>query len=79
MPVEEGLRIATQVAAALSAAHEHNVIHRDIKPANLMITTRGDVKVLDFGLAKAVPSSGQPADTTNVLLTQPGSIVGTVP
>jgi len=79
IPLEEVLQIATQVAAALIAAHEHNVIHRDIKPANLMITSRGDVKVLDFGLAKAVPTSGQPADTTKILLTQPGAIVGTVP
>src|SRR5215510_13580981 len=59
IPLEEVLRIATHVAAALSHAHEHKVIHRDIKPANLIITTRGDVKVLDFGLAKEVPASGQ--------------------
>ena len=54
VPVSEALHIVRQIADALETAHEHGVVHRDLKPANIKITPEGTVKVLDFGLAKAV-------------------------
>jgi serine/threonine-protein kinase len=54
IPVEESLKLALQIADALKAAHEKGVIHRDLKPANIKVTDDNSVKVLDFGLAKAV-------------------------
>jgi len=73
--------IAIALAEALSAAHRKHIIHRDLKPANVMVTEDGNVKVLDFGLARAVDQgllSGAD-DVTSLGLTQAGTIVGTMP
>ena len=58
MPLDEVLPIAKQIAEALEAAHEQGIIHRDLKPANIKVRSDGTVKVLDFGLAKAIEAHG---------------------
>ena len=82
LPVEEALPIAKQVCEALEYAHEHGIVHRDVKPANIKVLSEGTVKLLDFGLAKALESAGANIDissspTFTHLGTQFGLILGT--
>jgi len=83
IPLEESLQIALQIVEALEAAHEKGIIHRDLKPANVKVRADGQVKVLDFGLAKATeeapPSSPEMthSPTLTMQATQAGMILGT--
>jgi Tol biopolymer transport system component len=80
LPVSEALAIARQIADALDTAHERGIVHRDLKPANIKITPDGIVKVLDFGLAKAVAGDAGSRDlmqSPTVTSTHEGMILGT--
>ena len=92
LPLDEAIQFAREIAEALQAAHEHGIVHRDLKPANIALTTTDQVKVLDFGLAKAGDALGQSVSPTGmageadqqglvhsptVTVTEPGMLIGT--
>ena len=92
LPLDEAIQFAREIAEALQAAHEHGIVHRDLKPANIALTTTDQIKVLDFGLAKAGDALGpspSPSGMTGeanqpdlvhsptVTVTEPGMLIGT--
>jgi Tol biopolymer transport system component len=82
LPLDETLEIARQIAEALEAAHDRGIVHRDLKPANIKIRPDGTLKVLDFGLARALAAQADHAvdhDAATVTATRTGTIMGTAP
>jgi eukaryotic-like serine/threonine-protein kinase len=81
MPLMEALNYAQQIAGGLAAAHGAGIIHHDMKPANVIVTPEGQVKILDFGLAKLIERTPGPEDETRTqqsTLTEAGTVMGTV-
>lgn len=84
MPLDESLAVARQIAEAIESAHEKGIVHRDLKPANIKLTLEGQVKVLDFGLAKALETDAAPSSpsvsrspTITHMMTEASVILGT--
>jgi eukaryotic-like serine/threonine-protein kinase len=81
LPVREAVKVAHEIALALEAAHEKGVLHRDLKPANIRLASDGRVKLLDFGLARAVRKAALDSrlDTDTSPHSEPGTVLGTAP
>ena len=79
LPFDEALSIARQIIDALDAAHEKGIVHRDLKPANVKVTPGGQVKVLDFGLAKTQTDAAELTSTPTESVAASGDMLGTVP
>jgi eukaryotic-like serine/threonine-protein kinase len=81
LPPSEAINVALQIVSALEAAHERGIVHRDLKPQNIKLKSDGTVKVLDFGIAKALEaraiSGPQPASLTSPSMTEAGVVLGT--
>ena len=78
LPVRKASEIAIQIARGLAAAHDKGLLHRDLKPENLFLLDDGQVKILDFGLARQAASSSDHASETVAAMTDPGMVVGTI-
>jgi hypothetical protein len=78
LPTRKAVEYAVQIARGLAAAHDKQFVHRDLKPENVFVTADGQVKILDFGLARQVDTVAANAGETALALTDPGTVVGTV-